>query len=218
MEISYDSTTKNIIYTPTPGDVEGLVFYPIKLISTENFNTNIPYVRVYGFPIALIGSLLPLAGGSIVITDMEDGSFLLTAEDLIAGIEVWLVGSPDETINSRVYVEACEADGSPFLGICQMRIKDVNGDWHQIEAIKGETGDIGATGAQGIGIESVYFVNGWLNVRYTTDIAQTIGKVIPIRGTDYWTEADIATINTYIDGKIDPYNAALEDILGGGVD
>ena len=56
-----------------------------------------------------------------------------------------------------------------------------------IQGPKGEQGEKGETGAKGdTGVQGP---------------AGTDGKT-PVRGTDYWTEEDIATINTYIDAKV----------------
>lgn len=56
-----------------------------------------------------------------------------------------------------------------------------------IQGPKGEQGEKGETGAKGdTGVQGP---------------AGTDGKT-PVRGTDYWTEEDIATINAYIDAKV----------------
>ena len=60
-------------------------------------------------------------------------------------------------------------------GNVYIKQSDASGDWSDAIPFKGDKGDTGATGADG----------------YT-----------PIRGTDYWTETDIAEIKAYIDEKI----------------
>lgn len=72
-----------------------------------------------------------------------------------------------------------------------------------ISSLKGEKGDIGPTGATGeqgpIGPQGVQGEKG-------TD------GYTPIRGTDYWTEEDINTINSYIDTQI---SKKITDAIGG---
>lgn len=67
------------------------------------------------------------------------------------------------------------------------------------QGLKGEKGDPGQNGAQGpagaIGPKGDPGQNG------ATGPKGVDGKT-PVRGTDYWTEADVAEIHKYIDAKI----------------
>lgn len=60
---------------------------------------------------------------------------------------------------------------------------------------KGSTGATGATGATGTAGEDGY---------------------TPVRGTDYWTADDIATIQSYIDDKINTELAGINTLIGSG--
>ena len=79
-----------------------------------------------------------------------------------------------------------------------------------IQGPKGDTGDIGPQGPQGIQGE-----------QGPQGPAGADGHT-PVKGTDYFTEADIAAIkeglatNTYVDEKLGDIDAALTAILGGG--
>ena len=79
-----------------------------------------------------------------------------------------------------------------------------------IQGPKGDTGDIGPQGPQGIQGE-----------QGPQGPAGADGHT-PIKGTDYFTEADIAAIkeglatNAYVDEKLGDIDAALSAILGGG--
>ena len=79
-----------------------------------------------------------------------------------------------------------------------------------IQGPKGDTGDIGPQGPQGIQGE-----------QGPQGPAGADGHT-PVKGTDYFTEADIAAIkeglatNAYVDEKLGDIDAALTAILGGG--
>ena len=79
-----------------------------------------------------------------------------------------------------------------------------------IQGPKGDTGDIGPQGPQGIQGE-----------QGPQGPAGADGHT-PVKGTDYFTEADIAAIkeglatNAYVDEKLGDIDAALSAILGGG--
>lgn len=106
--------------------------------------------------------------------------------------------------------------------------------------IKGPQGE---TGADGIGIQSVEQTtastkDGGTNVitvtktdgtsftftvkngtKGSTGATGAAGKdgYTPERGTDYWTEADIATIQSYIDNKINTELSGINTLLGSGI-
>lgn len=67
---------------------------------------------------------------------------------------------------------------------------------------KGDTGEQGPTGAKGdTGAQGPAGKDGAQGPAGADGKNGTDGKT-PIRGTDYWTEADIAAINAYIDAKV----------------
>lgn len=109
--------------------------------------------------------------------------------------------------------------------------------------IKGPQGE---TGADGIGIQSVEQTtastedggtnvitvtktdgtsftftvkNGTKGSTGATGAAGAAGKdgYTPVRGTDYWTAADIATIQSYIDNKITTELSGIDTLLGSGI-
>lgn len=63
-----------------------------------------------------------------------------------------------------------------------LRVKDLNGEWQEIDALKGEPGEQGLPGEPGVQGEPGY---------------------TPVRGKDYWTSEDINAIETYINNSID---------------
>lgn len=75
-------------------------------------------------------------------------------------------------------------------------------DWIDFSGLKGEKGDIGPIGPQGI--QGPEGPQGPLGPRGPKGDA-------PVRGVDYWTAADIASIEEYIDEKINSKLGVIEN-------
>lgn len=82
----------------------------------------------------------------------------------------------------------------------------------QVLAEKGEQGIQGIQGVQGIqGEKGEQGIQGDKGEQGIQGIQGENGKdgYTPVRGTDYWTEEDVATIQKYIDDQLVPINEEL---------
>lgn len=87
-----------------------------------------------------------------------------------------------------------------------------------LESLKGDTGPQGEIGEQGpIGPQGIQGVQGEQGIQGEQGVQGEQGLpgndgYTPVRGTDYWTVEDIATINSYIDTQI---SEKITDAIGG---
>ena len=85
-------------------------------------------------------------------------------------------------------------------------------DFSTIETVKGDPGD---PGAPGVGVSSVALTSVGNNYVLTFTLTDSTTKTVsfpkptngtngytPVRGTDYWTQADIDSMHQYIDDQI----------------
>lgn len=90
------------------------------------------------------------------------------------------------------------------MAIIQYR-ENVNAPWRELMAIKGEPGKDGIDGKDGVdglpGKDGRDGVDGQPG-KDGKDGANGVDGYTPVRGTDYWTTEDIATIQAYIDEAI----------------
>ena len=91
-------------------------------------------------------------------------------------------------------------------------------DFSTIETVKGDPGDPGAPGADGtdgtdgVGISWITLTSVGNNYVLTFTMTDSTTKTVsfpkptngytPVRGTDYWTQADIDSMHQYIDDQI----------------
>lgn len=88
-------------------------------------------------------------------------------------------------------------------------------DFSTIETIKGDKGDPGEDGEDGVGVSSVSLSSSGSSYVLTFTLTDSTTKTVsfpkptngtngytPVRGTDYWTQADIDSMHQYIDDQI----------------
>lgn len=76
-----------------------------------------------------------------------------------------------------------------------------NGQWNFITDMSGAIGIKGDKGAKGDSVSNPEIVGSMLQMRVTTNgqsVTQTLGKVVPERGVDYWTQSDVDDMTDYI--------------------
>lgn len=88
-------------------------------------------------------------------------------------------------------------------------------DFSTIETIKGDKGDPGEDGEDGVGISGITLAPVGNNYVLTFTLTDSTTRTVsfpkptngtngytPVRGTDYWTAADIQSMHDYIDAQI----------------
>jgi len=88
-------------------------------------------------------------------------------------------------------------------------------DFSTIETIKGDKGDPGEDGEDGVGVSSVSLSSSGSSYVLTFTLTDSTTRTVsfpkptngtngytPVRGTDYWTQADIDAMHQYIDDQI----------------
>lgn len=128
------------------------------------------------------------------------------ARQVLGRVSVLFKGEYDPTI-SYEKLDIVSYNGSSYgcLEAC-VEIEPTDTSYWQLVAKRGEQGLQGEKGEQGErGLQGEQGIQG---------IAGQNGQdgqdgYTPIRGTDYWTEEDIATIQKYIDNQLVPINEEL---------
>lgn len=102
---------------------------------------------------------------------------------------------------SEISEEQCRQIVADYFAAHKEELKGEKGD----KGDKGDRGDdgIGVDGADGASAYDIAVVHGFIGTEEEW-IASLHGQdgMTPVRGVDYWTSADIAQIQSYIDGQI----------------
>ena len=127
----------------------------------------------------------------------KDGTPIPPSEDIYRQI----IKMIEDMEQSEISEEQCRQIVADYFAAHKEELKGEKGD----KGDKGDRGDdgIGVDGADGASAYDIAVVHGFIGTEEEW-IASLHGQdgMTPVRGVDYWTSADIAQIQSYIDGQI----------------
>ena len=128
------------------------------------------------------------------------------AKQILGRVSVLFKGEYEPTTNYEK-LDIVSYNGSSYACLKEsVGVLPTDTNYWQLVAERGEQGIQGIQGERGLqgeqGIQGIQGENG-------KDGLDGQDGYTPIRGTDYWTEEDIATIQQYIDNQLVPINEEL---------
>ena len=131
------------------------------------------------------------------------------AKQILGRVSIILKGEYNSTTNYQK-LDIVSYNGSSYACLKEsVGVLPTDTNYWQLVAEKGEQGIQGVQGIQGErGLQGEQGIQGIAGENGKDGLDGQDGYT-PIRGTDYWTEQDIATIQSYINNQLVPINEEL---------